>query len=284
MHIYKQKKFLLVISVLILFLSTPPALFAGTVTLSWSPPTSNENGTRLSDLAGYKVYYGTTSGKYSRSIDVGNVTSYTVYNLADSATYFFAATAYDRSGNESEFSNEVVKMIGNPLTSVKRFTIGVNKTGAGKGVITSSPSGIYCGNDCTELYGTGSIVTLTASSEPGSSFHGWSGGNCTGNGKCILTVNGNANITAKFVGMERNAKITGMGKQYVFPVSAMVWGTSGVTIPIKAAAEVPGGGKGSGSTITLVSGDYIFKFPYSKISWRKNYVFIPFSAITQISP
>jgi hypothetical protein len=60
-----------------------------------------------SDLAGYKVYQGTTAGSYGPSIDVKNFTTYTVSNLQAGLTYSFAITAYDLSGNESYPSDEV---------------------------------------------------------------------------------------------------------------------------------------------------------------------------------
>jgi carbon monoxide dehydrogenase subunit G len=85
------------------------ALFAGDATLSWNPPTTNENNTPLTDLAGFKVYYGAVPGNYSTSIDAGNVTTYQVNNLTDGLTYYFVTTAYDTSGNESSYSNEVSK-------------------------------------------------------------------------------------------------------------------------------------------------------------------------------
>lgn len=59
------------------------------------------------DLAGYKIYYGTSSGVYGTPIDVGNVTTYKVEALADSTNYCFALTAYDNSGNESDKGSEV---------------------------------------------------------------------------------------------------------------------------------------------------------------------------------
>jgi len=89
-------------------------VFAGNATLSWDPPTINADGTPLMDLAGYKLYYGTTSGNYTSNIDIGNVTTYQINNLTDGLTYYFAATAYDTSGNESSFSNEVSKTISSP--------------------------------------------------------------------------------------------------------------------------------------------------------------------------
>lgn len=60
-----------------------------------------------SDLKGYKIYYGTSSRNYDDNIDVGNNTSYTVANLDTNIVYYFAVTAIDSSGNESEFSEEV---------------------------------------------------------------------------------------------------------------------------------------------------------------------------------
>jgi len=62
-----------------------------------------------SDLAGYKIYQGTTSGSYGPSVAVGKVTTYTASNLQDGLTYYFAITAYDTSGNESPSSIEVRK-------------------------------------------------------------------------------------------------------------------------------------------------------------------------------
>ena len=70
------------------------------VTLSWEA--SSEP-----DLAGYKIHYGTASNSYTVHIDVNNVTTYTVTGLTAGQTYYFAATAYDSSGNESEYSNSV---------------------------------------------------------------------------------------------------------------------------------------------------------------------------------
>ena len=87
------------------------ATHAAQVTLTWDPPTTNTDGTTLTDLAGYKVHYGTASGNYTTVIDAANVTSYTVTSLATNVTYYFAATAYDTSGDESGYSNEVLKTI-----------------------------------------------------------------------------------------------------------------------------------------------------------------------------
>ena len=81
----------------------PPSPTNGTATVTWSPNTE-------ADLAGYKLYVGTSSGIYSRTVDVGKVTSY-VISLPKGVTYFFVLTAYDRSGNESGRSTEVSRSL-----------------------------------------------------------------------------------------------------------------------------------------------------------------------------
>jgi hypothetical protein len=95
---------------LVIFMSET-GVFAGSLTLSWNAPTQNTDGTALSDLAGYKLYYGTTTGNYTNAVNVGNARVYQVNNLTDGLTYFFAVTAYNTSGNESVYSNEVNKTL-----------------------------------------------------------------------------------------------------------------------------------------------------------------------------
>jgi hypothetical protein len=65
--------------------------------------TTNVDGTPLTTLAGYKVYYGTTPG-HIHSIVVGNVKSYQIAGLANGQTYYFTVTAYDTYGIESDFA------------------------------------------------------------------------------------------------------------------------------------------------------------------------------------
>lgn len=84
----------------------------GSVTLSWQPPTQNSDGTPLVDLAGYNIYFGTSSNSYDVQIQVDNpgLSTYVVDNL-DPATYYFAATSFNAAGIESGFSGEVVKVV-----------------------------------------------------------------------------------------------------------------------------------------------------------------------------
>lgn len=75
-----------------------------TATLEWDAVTD-------SSLSGYRIYYGTAPGTYSQpvgeGVDVGNVTSYMVTGLSSGTQYYYAVTAYDVSGRESTYSNEV---------------------------------------------------------------------------------------------------------------------------------------------------------------------------------
>lgn len=111
------KRYLLTLFCVALLVGSIEAYAQQDVTLSWTPPTQNTDGTPLTDLAGYKIYQGTTSGTYPVVYDVPNpgVVSYIVEGLAD-GTYYFAATAYNTSGIESDYSNEVAKVVETPST------------------------------------------------------------------------------------------------------------------------------------------------------------------------
>ncbi|HEX9757356.1 MAG TPA: fibronectin type III domain-containing protein [Nitrospiria bacterium] len=99
----KPNPSLVTCSFLILFFSFAPIANAGEATLSW-------NSNNEPDLAGYKVYYGTSSGQYGTPSDVGTQTTHTLSGIP-AGEYFFAVTAYDTSGNQSGFSQEVSKTI-----------------------------------------------------------------------------------------------------------------------------------------------------------------------------
>jgi hypothetical protein len=85
------------------FILPPNAAYAVSITLTWD---ASESG--LSDVSGYKIYYGTESGNYSYTpIDAGNVTSYTINNLDEDVIYYLTVTAYAKHHEESKFSIEV---------------------------------------------------------------------------------------------------------------------------------------------------------------------------------
>ncbi len=83
------------------------AIGQDSVTLSWLPPTENEDGSPLVDLAGYRIRYGSKPNSYPNLIDINNpgIVTFSVENLVPN-TYYFVITAYNSSGVESTFSNE----------------------------------------------------------------------------------------------------------------------------------------------------------------------------------
>ena len=74
--------------------------------MSWTAPSSA--------VAGYRVYYGTTSGRYNQAFGSGAYTAqstFTVSSLTRGRTYYFAVTAIDGAGLESGYSNEASKTV-----------------------------------------------------------------------------------------------------------------------------------------------------------------------------
>ena len=99
--------------VVALFLTgfTLPAQNGTAVTVAW-------NASADTAVAGYRLYEGVSSRTYTNSVDVGNATSFTITGLAGGTTYYFAVTAYDAQGLESDFSDEVVYTVPFVLVSL----------------------------------------------------------------------------------------------------------------------------------------------------------------------
>ena len=139
---------------------TPLAAFAtGTVTLAWDPST----GTNI--IANYNIYYGVASATYTNVAAAGTNTTLSVTNLVEGRTYYFAATAVDTSGLESDYSTEVstlipIKTTNQPPTLNAIVNISFNENA---GPQTVNLSGITSG-------ATNEVQTLTvtaSSSNPG---------------------------------------------------------------------------------------------------------------------
>lgn len=86
------------------FAASASAQAYNSVTVAWDANTEP-------DIAGYIVYWGNGSRSYDRSVDVGNVTQYTITGLQDLQTYYFAVRAYNTEGLQSAYSAEVTKSI-----------------------------------------------------------------------------------------------------------------------------------------------------------------------------
>jgi hypothetical protein len=84
----------------------------GSASLTWTAPTENTDGTPLTDLAGYTIYYGTSPTDLTQTIQLPNpgATSYEVSNLS-AGTYYFAVAAYTALGTQSAQSSVVSKAI-----------------------------------------------------------------------------------------------------------------------------------------------------------------------------
>jgi putative Ig domain-containing protein len=85
-----------------------PLVVTGSVTLSWSPPSMNTDGTALTNLAGYRISYGASAGALTTTVNVptAGVTSYTIDNLSQ-GTWYFAMKTYNSAGAESAATNVV---------------------------------------------------------------------------------------------------------------------------------------------------------------------------------
>ncbi len=213
----------LLVAIVLGFLVFSGSVFAASVTLGWSP--SGE-----ADLAGYKLYYGTASRSYTASVNVGNRTSYTLPGLLDGRVYYFAATAYNASGIESEYSNEAT---------------------------CSTPTGCaYSISPTTQSFGaSGGTASVAVSTQSGCSWSAasgisWitivSGGSGTGNGTVGYTVSPNSTTST------RTAAVTIAG-QILTVNEAAAAGTSTGSFTITASAGQGGSISPSGS-ITVASG------------------------------
>jgi hypothetical protein len=87
----------------------PPAATTGTraVALSWAAPTQYENGSPFVDLAGYRIFYGSAPGTYTKLVEIApGTTSHNIQSLP-ATTHYFTISAYNHEGVESTLSNEV---------------------------------------------------------------------------------------------------------------------------------------------------------------------------------
>jgi hypothetical protein len=90
---------------------TEPQPSMGTAALRWTPPTERTDGTPLTSIGGYKLYYGRNASNLEQIVNLGsNMTRYQVNNL-EQGTWYFAITVFDGNGLESDRSGVVSKTI-----------------------------------------------------------------------------------------------------------------------------------------------------------------------------
>jgi uncharacterized protein (DUF2141 family) len=171
---------------------------AVTYTLSISPKPSY--GTVSSSLSG--IYCG--SGGNSCSQGYTQNTQVTLYATPDSG-YVFGYWTSDCSSCGTNATCQIIMNSNKTCSAVfnisaGQYTLTINKSGSGSGTVTSNPSGINCGSDCSESYSANTTVTLTATPSSGSTFGGWGGdcSSCGTNTTCQITMNSNKTCTAVF--------------------------------------------------------------------------------------
>ncbi|MDQ2669642.1 MAG: putative Ig domain-containing protein, partial [Gemmatimonadota bacterium] len=115
-------------------------------------------------------------------------------------------------------------------------------TVTGPGTITASPGGISCPADCSEPYGNGEAVTLTATPTGDALFLGWSGA-CSGTGECVVSPSGDVSVSATFGAPETgtlDVVVTGPGSVTSDP--------AGITCPADCSEELL-----AGTSVTLTA-------------------------------
>jgi hypothetical protein len=130
----------------------------GSATISW-------NASPSSNVAGYDIYYGTSSGNYTSAVPVSNVTNVTIRGLISGVTYYFAAASYDSSGNISALSPEISGTVGSTSSSgAATLTLPLASPGGGQFSFTVSglSSGQYIVQASTDLVNWVSLQTNVA--------------------------------------------------------------------------------------------------------------------------
>jgi hypothetical protein len=202
--------------ILMLFFSSfGPEGYCAQVTLTWDPNSE-------SDLAGYKIYSGVQSGNYSRNVDVGNVTNYTLNSLDLGMTYYVAATAYNTQGLESGFSNEVVYTVPSCTYVISPSSASFSASGGTGSVSITTQAGCNWGTSASASW-----VTINS-------------GSGTGSGTMRYTVSSNT-------GTARSASLTVAGN--VFTV-----GEAGISSYIVTASAGSGGSLSPSGQVSVAAG------------------------------
>lgn len=152
--------------------------------------TKTGNGTVTSSPAGINC-----GSDCSETYNVNTSVTLTATPAADSD---FAGWGGGCTGSASTcaVTIDAVKSVTATFT-LKSLALTVIKSGTGDGTVTSSPAGINCGTDCSEVYEINTQVTLTAAPNGASTFTGWSGA-CSGTGNCVVTMDLARSVTATF--------------------------------------------------------------------------------------
>ena len=135
------------------------------------------------------------------------------------------------------------------------WTLSVSRAGTGSGTVTSVPSGIDCGSDCSESYADGTPVTLTASPSSGSSFGDWSGCQSVSGNQCTVTMTQARSVTATFnlLTQSQSMTISVSGLPSGLAANAVLIEPSGSTRSITATTTIAG----TAGTYRLLAGTVV---------------------------
>jgi carboxypeptidase T len=152
-------------------------------------------------------------------------------------------------------------VIANFTLETRQLTVG--QSGTGSGMVSSSPAGIDCGSTCTAPFDYNTSVVLSAFPAEGSTFAGWSGGDCSGTRPCMLSLTSDTNVTASFTLQSRQLSVnrtgTGSGTVSSSPAgidcgstctAAFDYNTSVVLLPFPAEGSTFAGWSGGGCSGT----------------------------------
>lgn len=174
----------------------------GSVNLNWTAP-GDDGDTGTANF--YIIRYNTapiTETNWATSTDVsgepdpaaaGTGEIFAVGGLVPGQMYYFALKTTDEAANTSAISNSPSAVAGAYLP--KLLTLAIGGTGGGK--VFSEPAGIDCSADCSHTFEYGTVVSLTAVSDPESVFVGWTG-ECSGVDECVVSMTRARDVTAIF--------------------------------------------------------------------------------------
>ena len=91
--------------------ATSVLVTSGGTLITWQPPTENVDGSPLNDLLAYRIYVGDSTANYHQHVDVTDPNASSHFVPLSRGDYHVAMTAVDSDGNESAFSNEVIKTV-----------------------------------------------------------------------------------------------------------------------------------------------------------------------------
>ena len=128
---------------MVVWIYVSTSLEAASVSLAWDRPTTNADGTQLTDLTAYRLYHGLASGVYTDRLSVTSATSATFSNIPSGCSNYFAVTAVNSSGVESDFSREAVVYVP-PAICISTNVLSVPESGLATFLVTldAQPAGV----------------------------------------------------------------------------------------------------------------------------------------------